>query len=702
MPQIPQFSREVKLNGQALPYEHYNLNEYMFGGGEAKALGNISEGAKELRQAVDNFNDKIDETKMLELSNQIDQWAEQTLYDKEKGYYATSGKDAVGKSKEIMQNYDDFVRGYLQQNKVSPANQARLNEIVNHKKLRISQGVNQHDIQQTEVWAKNESELGLNNAVKNMVQSRNNPEEMKIQIANIKSIIDWQAQVQNLDESTTAKLKEDAISNAHCAVIDSYIQEGSLQAGQYFEEHKDEINPQQHSKYIGAIKNEEMKYQARDMAANIIANAKSEQDAIKQAEAIEDVNMSDQVLSRVKRHYSEREHFKDLAERDALNNFYNTVIQKQQNGQTLSYDDIPDNVDPQTKLSLMNYVNKNGQPDTDDDVWETLYNKSVNDAQGFIKEDLNKYRGFLSESEYKQFVKRQQDIKTGGYYTVIQDDDKKIDAALTTIGLKKGRVGNLEKTAYSEIRALVREYEARKGRKINPNELDNIIKSLGYGENKVQIYKQLEKGMAERAGFIRDVVNDFAYYQSKHNGELPSDSDKWKIINNRLNTKIQEQNNQVLSMQDLHNRNAQVMRTVANVRPKPNEQKVLTYFADNQVPIFAKQLGLKLTVTSRYRADKNSHHSEGRALDISMSEHNATNRIRIYTKLLNSPYVDKVGCSDPNILSHFNGNAKLVDERKYDRQHGTNHKNHAHVTLINANPVRPTGNRVASNGTYRF
>lgn len=708
MPQVPTYQKETKLNGSPLPYQHYNLNEYMFGGAQANAMVNAGNNLGNLAKVALKINDQIEDAKMLELSNKINEWEETNLYNKDTGYFAKVGKDAVGQSPEIMKNFDDFIGEYKSKNRVSRFNQARMDDMISKQKTRISRGVNAHDLGQAQVWAKNEGEVGLANAMKNMVKSRNNPEDMKVQIENIKSIVAWQGQIQNLDEPTIKKMEEDAVSQAHCSVLDTYIQDGDLKAGEYFEEHKDEIDPKVHSRYIGAIKNEQMKYQARDMANEIIMSSGSEQEAITRAEAIKDINMSDQVVSRVKRHYSEQEHFKDLAERDSLNNFYNKAIKVQQNGGTLSYDDIPDNLDPQTKLSLMNYVNKNGQPETDDGIWETLYDKSVNDAQGFAKEDLNKYRGFLSESEYKSFLKKQQDIKAGGYYTVIKDDDKKIDAALEAIGLKKGKK---EAVGFSEIKSMVREFEARKGRKINDNELNNIINSLGYkGSNGVQTYKLIEKGMAERTGFIRDVMNDFAYYQSKHNGELPPDSEKWKIINNRVNNKIQEQNNQVISLQGQMKNNTQLMNKLAMVTPKKNEQKVLTYFADTQIPALGKQLGLRLTVTSRYRPQKGSHHSEGRAADVSMSEHNAQNRIRIYEKMLALPTVQTIGTSDPLILSTFSGYLKsqngkppkLKDERKYDKQHGTNHKNHAHVTLINANPPRPTGNRVASNGTYRF
>ena len=701
MARIPVFERETKLNGAPLPYENYNLNEYMFGGGEAKAFAKVADDFNAINKVAEQVHKQLEDTQILEFANKLDNWEEVNLYNKDTGYFNLTGKNAVGKSTEVMKNYDDFIKDYQSDNKMSIRNKQRMQDIALTKRNRIVRGVNAHDVEETKNWAVLEAQQGLNNAIKGMVNSRNNPDEIKIFLANIDNIIDWQAQTQRLDEDTVKALKSKAHSDAHSAVLDTLINEGDLRAGQYFDEHKDEINADKHAVYIGRIKNEEMKYQARDMANNIIATSKSEAEAIKRAESIEDVNMSDSVLSRVRHHYSQEEHLKDVAERDALDKFYNTVIQKQKSGQTISYDDIPNNIDPKTKLGLMNYVNSNGQPETDNEIWETLYQKSVNDAQGFAKEDLNKYRGYLSDTEYKSFIKRQQDIQAGGYYTVIQDDDKKIKAALKVIGLdstKRTAVG------FSEVKALVREFEARKGRKINQAELNNIINSLGYkGSDGAKIYKQLEKGMAERTGFIRDVINDFSYYQSKHNGELPPDSEKHKIILNRVNQKVQEKRTTAQQNISYVKDNATVMRNIAYTVAKPNEQKVLTYFADNQVPAIGKKLGVKLTVTSRYRNQAGSHHKEGRAADISMSEHKTATKIKIYEQLLALPTVYKIGTSDPNILTHFNGNSKLIDERQYDKQHGTNHVNHAHVTLINANPARPAdSNKIAQNNTYKF
>lgn len=702
MPQVPEYNRQVRLNGTPQPYQNYRLTEDMFGGGQAKALSNMGGGLNNLANAALKISEQIDDAKMLEMSNQIDQWEQDNLYNKDTGYYYKNGKDAVGKSGEIMKNFDDFVQEYKSKNKISPFNQSRMNSMIQNKKSRIYAGVNAHDVKQTGIWAETESQVGLDNAIKGMVNARNNPTIMQTQLNNAMKIIEWQGEMQNLDPDTIEAMKKQAKSSAYCSVLDSYISEGSLKAGEFFEQHKDEIDSKNHARYIGTIKNEETKYQARDLAEQIVSSSVSQEEAIQKAEAIQDIELSDMTVSRIKRHYSDQEHFRDLAEREALNGFYTKAVQAAQTGGVLSYDDIPDNIDPNIKLSLMNYINTKGQPETDNQVWETLYNMSVNNAQGFAKENLNKYRGYLSDGEYKNFLKKQQDIQAGDYYTTIKDDDKMIKDALKAMRLTSdGKTAS----AFSEIRAMTRELEARRGRKITDAELQNITNSLGYkGDDGVQLYKQLERGMAQRAGFIRDVINDFTYYQSKHNGEMPPDAEKLKIINNRLNQKVQEKKTYAQQRVDGLKSNAITMRNIAYTTPRPNEQKVLTYFADNQIPEIGSQLGLNLTVTSRFRDQAGSKHREGRAADVSMSEHSAQNRIRIYEKLLSLPTVQAIGTSDPVILTRFAGNRKIVDERRYDKQHGTNHVNHAHVTLINANPARPAApvNIVSRNNVYSF
>ena len=383
------------------------------------------------------------------------------------------------------------------------------------------------------------------------------------------------------------------------------------------------------------------------------------------------------------------------------------MLQKQQNGQPLSYDDIPDELSSKEKISLMKYINQNGQPTSEDDIWQELYYMSVNNAQGFVNVDLNRYKGYLTDGEFKQFLKRQEDIKTGKYQTQIKDDDKMINDALKAIGLNRNSVmpwgADKKDIAYSEIRAMVREFEARKGRAITDTELMDITNSLGYKDQEgVMLYKQLEQGMRERTGFIKDVMNDFVYYQSKHNGEMPPNDEKMKIIQQRINQKVQDKKTVAKQSIDNFRSNAAIMRDISSTNPKENEQKVLTYFADSFVPQIESDLNINLTVTSRYRNQQGSKHSEGRALDISMSEHSPDERIKIYQKLLSSPVVYKLGTSDPLILGTFKDNTKIKDERDYDKRKGTNHVNHVHITLINTPNTASVKTANNKSNTYTF
>ena len=707
MPTIPQYNSNVSPDGKALPTVHYNITPEMTGESQAKALGNSADGLQNIAVALNQINDLRDKTKVAQFNNDVEKWKQSTLLDKENGYYTKLGQDASGKSEDIMKGYDDFVQNWIDTNHVSKKSLNDINSISTSKRTNILSGVTSHDLEQTNKWAETEGKLGVENAITSAVSERNNPENIKKQVANVVQISLNQAGLQKLDAQSTQDLIKANKSTLYASVLDAKIQEGDLSAKEFFNKYKDDIDPKYHAKYIGAIKNEEDKYKARDIAKNIIASAKSERDAIIKAESIKDVNMSDSVLSRVKQHYSQEEHFKNQAQEQALNSFYTKAVAAAQNGTALSYEDIPDSLDPDVKLSLMNYVNTKGQPETDNQIWESLYEKQVNDAQGFANEDLNKYRGFLSDGEYKQFLKAQENIRKGAYYTKIKDDDQMIKAALKSMGLDHGNNplrhdgGNVRETAFNEIKTMTRELEARKGRKITQQELQDITNSLGYkGSDGVQLYRRLEQGMNTRVGFTKDVMNDFVYYQKTHNGQMPSNEEKYKIIQNRLTQKVQEKKTQAQQNISNFSYNATTMRNIAYTKAKPHEQKVLTYFADNQIPTISKHLGERLTVTSKYRKQAGSHHSEGRAADVSMSELSVRNRIRVYEKLLTLPNVQAIGTSDPNILSHFAGNRKIVDERKYDRQHGTNHINHAHVTLINANPATPQ--RISSRNGYNF
>lgn len=699
MARIPQYNRSVTPQNTPYSYIQSHATPEAFGVGVSNAMGKLGEAGNRMLGGMVSLKEQYDRTKLLEFGNFIDRWSNENLYDKDNGYFYKTGKEAMGKSPELLESFDKYADEYISKaGFVGDAHQ-RAMQIVFQKRNTIEQQIERHDKQETDRWQDTVYSDSLSNVFNKAIQDRNNPYNLNMYYRDGMTVLDNYAAVKGWinDPEMMAIKKKEFAGNFHAQVLDAYLAEGSLKAGEYFEQHKESFSPDVQNKYLNRIHNEEVNYAARNAAQNLAMMSPDE--AYRYIDSIENIDVRNATESEYNRLIRHKDHVHDLQQRELLKTFYDNALMTTSQGGSLSYDDIPADLDSETKLSLMNYISRNGQTETDNQTWEDLYNQSVNDAQGFAALDLNKYRGYLSDGEYKQFVKRQEDIKNGDYYTQIKDDDELIQETLNAMGLKGGK----QDSAFSEIRAMTRELEARKGRKINDEELLNITKSLGYkGDDGVMLYKRFEQGMAKRTGFIRDVVNDFTYYQSKHNGQMPPDEEKYKIVLKRAEQEQQKQKTQAEKIVDVSRYNSITMRNIAYTTAKPNEQKVLTYFADTQIPELSKQLGIKMTVTSRYRNQAGSHHSEGRAADVSMSEHSANDRKRIYEQLVKLPNVYKIGTSDPVILAHFAGNNKIVNETDYDRKHGTNHVNHAHITLINYNPQTPQKQTVAQNNTYSF
>ena len=549
MAQVPFFNQpSVGDKHIAHGYDNAYVNPEAFNNVKITASSTASKISAFLADKAKTQYDKLSKAKIVEITNNLDSYAQQVLYDKDNGYFYKTGKNAMGQSPVIMQGYDNYAKKLLDESGLSSDYLLMAKNTVNSKRNNINEYVNRYDKDQTDKWQNSIFEEKENNILNKAILDRNDDNQLSENLRQGILAIKLHGENQNWDDDTINLKIQDFTSKFHENVINSRLADGSLSAKNYYETFKNQISESRHNAILNSVNNNELKYKSNALADKYLSESKDETEALEKAYMNENIDIADATASRIRQKSSEKRRLENQAESDALDNFYNIVLQKKQSGEALSIDDIPDDehITAKTKLSLMSYIQSEGNPKTDNEYWEMLYNMRINNAQGFAGENLNKYRGYLSDSDYKYFVKQQEDIKTGKFYSNIKDDDKLITDALHSIGLKSDKK---QASAFSEIRALTRELEARKGRKITDDELLNITSSLGYkGNDGVLLYKQLEKGMAERVGFVRDVMNDFVYYQSQHNGQMPPDSEKYKIITKRISGKIQEQNNEISSV----------------------------------------------------------------------------------------------------------------------------------------------------------
>lgn len=553
---IPQYQNQVNISHQGDAYLTASNNPDAFGRSIFEARENLYKSAQDLIKGASDaaaafVKAKELETasKALELSNYIDELDRTALSDPENGYYAKMGKDAMRNDEDassgaigVLTGIDDKIRQKQKELGLTSGQGAQMAELIRTRKMKpMYKGAFTHELKQRQYYYNIENETAVNEAVSRGIQYRDDAETRETAFNTGREAIIHNAKVQHYDEGTLALKLQNYESKFHAGIIQRYLKNGELEAGEYFKKYQDKLLPDTRLALEGAVRNNELKYISKAISNDLfVLYPDNEAEAVKE---LDKKNLKpdeyDEVSRELHHKYSEKQRLYKQEQDKLIDDFYSKALPLVQQGGALSYDLIPEGINAKDKISLMRYINSNGSPETDDAEWEELYEKSVSDAAEFADIDLNRYRGVLSKTHYNQLEKRQKQIKQGGYYTYIADDDKKIKKALESLGLKKGKMTS----SFNEIRYIVREFEAKRGRSITKNELMNITNSLGYkGDTGVKIYKSLEKGLASRTGFIRDVITDFIQYQDEHNGELPPDDVKDRIIRNRIADVIQKQN----------------------------------------------------------------------------------------------------------------------------------------------------------------
>lgn len=676
MPQVPIYNQPAVRN-QRTPqgYNQVSVNGDMVGENIARAnyvLGRMSEN---ISNNIEKQLDQLAKTKIVEVTNKLDTYAQQSLYDKDNGYFYKTGKSAAGRAPAVMQSYDEYAQQVLEESGLTGTYKSMAINAIAAKKNTIFASVNKHDADETKNWQNSVYAEKENNLLNQAILDRNDDSLLAKNLQQGYIAIDLQAQLQNWDEDKTKLAKIGFASKFHESVIGSLLSDGSLRAKEYYEAHKSEIAPDKHNSILNAVNTNDKRYQARSIVEGLIAKGYSLEQAYDEIGKIENIDLQADVRSQYESKMRENDRVQAERDRAKSQASWDKVISALQSDPDSAYQAIDVTQAPDAIKAQMSYIEqmrKFGEIKTGHQVYLDLQEKMTYDAEGFKNTDLNQYRPYLSESDFKSF-KEAQDKIGSMEYTIIQEDNKVIDSALKEIGGHD----KTEKVIYSEVQSLVNEFEKRHGRKINDSELKSIVDSLGYkGEDGVKTYKNIEKGMAEQVGFIKTITNDFAYFEKIHKRQ-PDSKERSQIIDQRLSRVLQQQNAEAVDS---------IQSRIQNTAAKPHETKELTYYADSYIPELGKELGTKFTIVQggRYRPANGrytSYHSTGEAVDVSMSEHSNLIKEKFFAAQIKNPQVRKIGTSDPYILAKFGSNPKIKDERAFDKQYGTNHVNHAHITL---------------------
>lgn len=691
MVRIPQYNRNVAPQNTPYSYVQAKVSPDAFGANVSQSMGNLGKAAGDGLDLMATLKANYDKTKLVEFSNFIDNWSNENLYDKDKGYFNKTGKEAMGKSPELMESFDKYADDYISKSGFYGGFAQRARNIVQQKRNTIERYVEAHDKKETNAWQDAVYTDAVTNVFSKAIQGRNNDADLAMFYKDGMTLLDNYAITKGWDKDPEmlAMKKKQYEGNFHAQILDAYLAEGSLKAQEYFNKNKDKFTPEVQNRYLQRIHTEEVNYAARATAQSLLG--KSTQEAYQYIDSIQNIdvrNATENEYNRLLRHQETIQKQNDIK---LSNQIMQEVYNAYDNGEDIS--------------SIMRKVNTSDMSlEQKEKIYKNL--KTMQELEGVGNnwadynilldmaaynneqfKDVNPANYNLTKEQYNKIVQMQRDI-TNNQYTPEVEMRKQLGgftgfAPQTSNGLRSGEYKD-------ELVRFLSKVERMQGAAFdfkNKEQLQAIMEGFNYKDPNA-VNKNIDEtkelfARAKKHGEAYDLMaREYMYFKGQNKRE-PKPEEIYEMAKRSYNT-IENQWKQ----RDLGKlNNAQgIYQSVSSTIAKKGETKVLTYYADVRIPQISRELGIPLQVTSRYRAGDSGGHGKGRKCDVGMAALNTAQRLTVFERMLSDPAVASIGTSDPALLKRYNNpkNPKIRDLREYDANYK---KSHPNTTMNHVNHI---------------
>lgn len=681
MPPVPQYNREVGAQLTPTPYRDDRVNGDTFGVNVYKAqqgLGDtLGNAGQHLLAGMMHLKDKYDRTKLIEFSNELQQYEQDNIRN---GYYKTTGKEAMGGSTKVMEDWGKNGQDLLNKYGFHGYNQARAKDILLGYTAHVQKGVEAHDFQESERWNNTVFDDAYNNVLTNASFNRHDPAGLARTFKNLNTLIDNDQRYQKLDPELKQIYKYNLEAKMHMGVLDSLIGEGSLAAQVYFENNKDKIPAAKQADYVTKITRMGNMYEARNTAQQLMAIDPME--AYSQIDSIENIELRDATESEYNRLLRQNEMAQKEIDRKTSNEIMQKVYSAYDNGQDISDIMREVNISPMSleqkdkiykNLKTMQELEGVGNNWAD---YNILLDMAAYNNEEFKNINLAEYN--LTKEQYNKMTEMQRSASENQYSpeTALREAIDKVS------GFNFVTQNDLSKKEYeNELIRFLSKVERMQGKAFdykNPYQLESILAGFEYKDTTAKD-KNLDETKelftrAKKRGEVYDAMaREYMLFKGQNKRE-PNPDEIYEMAKRSYAT---IENNWRKTDKGKFDAAYGIYHGIQNTTPKEGETKVLTYYADTRIPEISKELGFDLRVTSRYRKGDAGGHGQGRKCDIGMNGLSAAQRMAAFEKLLQEPAIASIGTSDPILLKRYNNpeNGKIRDLREYDANYRKKHPN---------------------------
>lgn len=484
MPTVPQYERQVR--DSALPAARITPSADLeaFGGGQSfqQATNAIQSYVLEEKKKADDIATTDAYAKAVQARNKL-------VNDPTQGLITLKGKNAIGASEKYGEMFNkemDSIEGGLS----NEDQRLVFRKIRQTQSLDFNNDVQRHVYGETQRYDQETTISAIAASKDDAVQNYMNPgkvtEAIKIQGA----LMDAFGARNGMPIELVEQKKREAISNTHADVINRMINSDQDKlAKAYFDEVKTALTGDDASKIEKVLHVGSLRGEAQRQEDTIIASSKSLTDGLEKARAIEDPELRDEVVSRIKTRFAEQ---KAIAEQTQEQNFQRAADILET---TKSKNKIPASLWASLSLSERNAIDSRARQlvegvsaKTDYSVYDKLSRSASNDPNGFSKINLLQYRSKLSDSDLEKFIDLQRSVRDKKTGWESKQDGFRTEYQIASGMAAKMKIKDESKNDfYSAIESAKREFMDKNKREPQRAEFQKIVDDIAI--NKVFVSK---------------------------------------------------------------------------------------------------------------------------------------------------------------------------------------------------------------------
>jgi hypothetical protein len=379
------------------------------GEASSRALGAVG---RSLAETGERLQAQADETAVQDAQIKFNQFEVERIHDPEKGAKLRLGKDAIGVSKSLPEEFDRYRDDVL---KGLSSNRARaiVGKIAESRREQVQTWAADHEGQQRRVYEDSTFKGARESAIQRVALDPSKAaQELAMQTLATQQYLTKRGRTGEIEAESL-----EVGSSIHSAALSNYLETEQFgKASEYFKANRGALTAAAREKYQKDIDEAGVRVQSQANADRIIAKAGSRKEALAEARKIGDAEVRDATEQRVSNYWSQREQ----DENEQQSSAYSEALKRVYSDGAKTRAEIPvqtwNAMSGEQQGAVLRAMQKDesaGPTDAESKVFYELEQLAADNPQKFGELDLTHYFPHLARTHQDKLSGLQRSVKSG-------------------------------------------------------------------------------------------------------------------------------------------------------------------------------------------------------------------------------------------------------------------------------------------------